>query len=104
MEYGNNPINVKKEVKRECNNYRGITLTNLLVKIIAKILERRIRKHLENTLEKSEYGLKQNRSTQDTIFIIGQTIEKNINKNKDIHNTCSLDIEKGFDRIKRKDT
>lgn len=88
--------------KRECNNYRGITLSSIPGKILARIMEKRIRNKIEKTIEDTQCGFRGGRSTQDLIFVIRQACEKLINKNRDIH-VCFIDLEKAFDRIRRED-
>lgn len=45
---------MKKGTKTEYENYRGITLTSIPGKILARILKTRIREQVENTLEESQ--------------------------------------------------
>lgn len=92
----------KKGDTRNCENYRGITLTCIGGKVLARILEERIRIELDNTLEETQYGFRKGRSTQDPIFIIRQATEKTISKGGELH-VCFIDLEKAFDRIKRED-
>lgn len=92
----------KKGDRRECSNYRGITLLSTPGKIWTRIWYTRIRQKLENTLEEGQCGFRKGRGVQDNIFILRQISEKAINKGKEIH-LCFIDLEKAFDRVRRDD-
>lgn len=92
----------KKGDSRECANYRGITLLSVVGKLYARILERRIRETLEETLEDSQYGFRANRGVQDPIFTLRQICEKALKTSSQIH-ICFIDLIKAFDRVKRED-
>ena len=87
---------------KQCSNYRGITLSSVVEKLFARIMENRLRNKIENTLEETQCGFRKERGTQDHIFTIRQLTEKAIAKNREIH-LCFIDLEKAFDRIKRQD-
>ena len=92
----------KKGDSKECSNYRGITLGSTVGKLYGRILESRLRKKVEHTLEESQSGFRKKRGTVDQIFIVRQLCEKAAKVGRQIH-ACFVDMEKAFDSIRRKD-
>ena len=83
------------------SNYRPITLLEPIAKIFEKIINARLRTHLESTnqFNKHQYGFRAGKSIQDVIFYTSAYIEKNYsNNNNKVAITC-LDVEKAFDRV-----
>ena len=70
----------KKGDRRLCNNYRPITLLNVVYKIFAicTVVEHKIREY--------QMDFRPNRSTIDNIFIIHQIYEKCREYNIELHN------------------
>ena len=68
----------KKGDSKECGNYRGITILSIVAKTFARVLEKRLRNILEDTLEDSQFGFRPNRGINDAIFILRQLSEKTI--------------------------
>lgn len=91
----------KKGDSSLCDNYRGISLLSVVGKIYERIIENRLRKVLEPTLQGSQAGFRPGRSTQDWIFTIRQICEKTLQKNGKLY-LCAIDLEKAFDTIPRK--
>ena len=62
----------------EPQNYRGITLINILAKIYSQILLNRISKwsENENKLSQNQFGFQKGKSTVDCIFTILSIISK----------------------------
>lgn len=87
--------------KKECGNYRGITLMNTALKVYESILEQRLRAHEEKSLDEAQSGFIKGRSTQDHIFTIKQIIEK-VRKNKRTAYFVFIDLVKAFDKVRRK--
>lgn len=90
----------KKGDKAVCNNYRGITLLSVVLKVYERILERRLRMRVEEQLEESQSGFRRGRSTQDHIFTLKQIIEKKLAKNQKVY-LGFIDIQKAFDSVPR---
>ena len=74
---------LKKGDRKECTNYRGISLLSLPGKVYAKCLERRCREVVEPKLEDGQCGFRPGRSTMDQIFILKQVFEKSWEYAKD---------------------
>ena len=66
----------QKGDRRLCNNYRPITLLNVVYKIFAILLHNRICTVVEHKIGEYQMGFRPNRSTIDNIFIIRQIYEK----------------------------
>jgi len=66
----------KKGDRRECSNYRGITLLNVIYKIFACLIYNRLTKYSELTLGEYQAGFRPNRSTIDRIHVVRQILEK----------------------------
>ena len=84
------------------NNYRGITLINILSKIYSQILLNRLTKwSTENDkMNENQFGFQKNKSTIDCIFILHAMIAKTLNEKHKLY-CCFIDFEKCFDTISR---
>ena len=87
--------------KADCGNSRGISLLSVAGKILAKILLKRLIKHVsEELMPETQCGFRQNRSTSDMIFVARQTLEKSREQYRDLH-MCFVDLSKAFDTVDR---
>lgn len=87
------------------NNYRGITLTNVLAKIFSHVLLNRINKWSEKheKINCNQFGFQKAKSTIDCIFIFNSIISKVLNEDsgsKKLYCTF-IDYEKAFDKVDR---
>ena len=90
----------KKGDRKQCTNYRGISLLSLPQKVYAKCLERKCREIVESKLEDGQCGCRPGRSTTDQIFTLKQIFEKSWEYGKDLFE-CFVDLEKAYDRVPR---
>ena len=90
----------KKGDRKQCTNYRGISLLSLPGKVYAKCLERKCRELVEPKLEDGQCGFRQGRSTTDQSFTLKQIFEKSWEYGKDLF-ACFNDLEKAYDRVTR---
>lgn len=90
----------KKGDRRVCSNYRGITLTSQVGKLYERVMELKIRSHIEVNLKEEQYGFRRGRSTVDLIFSIKQLMEKYYEYGKELWMSF-LDIKKAFDAVLR---
>ena len=98
------PIWKRKGDRRECSQYRGISLLSQPSKVFARILEKRIRyivesqKYYKSQLSKNQFGIRKNKGCSDAICILRQLQEKHIEWNKPLY-MAFIDQEKAFDRV-----
>ena len=83
--------------RKQCTNYRGISLLSLQGKVYAKCLERICREIVESKLED---GFRPGPSTTDQTFTLKQIFEKSWEYGKDLF-ACFVDLEKAYDRVPR---
>ena len=87
--------------RAECGNSRGISLLSVAGKLLAKILLKRLIKHVsEDLMPETQCGFRQNRSTSDMIFVARQTMEKCREQHRDLQ-MCFIDLAKAFDTVER---
>ena len=90
----------KKGDRKQCNNYRGISLLNITYNIFAILLYNRLSKIIEPEIVNYQMGFKPNRSTIDNIFIVRQIYEKCHEYNIDLHNIF-IDFSQAFYTVNR---
>ena len=66
----------KKENRKQCTNYRGISLLSLPGKAYTKCLKKKCREIVDSKLEDGQCGFRPGRSTTDQIFTLKQLFEK----------------------------
>ena len=88
--------------KDDAQNYRGITLINILSKIYSQILLNRLTKwsDRENKISSNQFGFQKGKFTIDCIFIFSSIISKTLNAGCKLY-CVFLDYEKAFDKIDR---
>ena len=88
--------------KSNLDNYRGISISNSLQKLYSRILERRLRRLVEQEgwLSEIQGGFRDNRSTMDQLFILTSIAEwAKASKKKTFF--AFIDLRKAFDSIPR---
>ena len=95
------PIFKKGDVN-DAQNYRGITLINILAKIYSQLLLNRLtnwtRKYEKIT--DNQFGFQKNKSTTDCVFLLHSIISKVLNSGEKLY-CVFIDYEKCFDKIDR---
>ena len=89
-----------KGYRKQCTNYRGISLLSLPEKLYAKCLERKCREIVESKLEDGQCGFPPGCSTTNQIFTLKQIFEKSWEYGKDLFG-CFIDLEKAYDQVPR---
>ena len=81
-------------------SYRPISLLSAIMKLFERIIEKRLRKHLEDTgfLSKYQSGFRKVRSTNDHIFRMSQTVMESFNGGEKVK-ASFLDVEKASDNV-----
>ncbi|XP_056006898.1 uncharacterized protein LOC130050697 [Ostrea edulis] len=80
-------------------NYRGLKLTEQVIKVLERIVESLIRQLV--TIDDSQFGFGPGRGTTDAIFVVRQLQEKYLVVNKRLY-MAFVDLEKAFDSVPRK--
>ena len=80
-------------------NYRGLKLTEQVLKILERIVDGCIRQMV--SIDDSQFGFVPGRGTTDAIFVVRQMQEKYLAANKRLY-MAFVDLEKAFDRVPRK--
>ena len=66
----------KKGDLSSCDNWRGISLLDVVGKVVARVLQVRLQKVAEEELLESQCGFRKARSCADMIFTVRQLVEK----------------------------
>jgi hypothetical protein len=90
----------KKGDRKECSNYRGITLLNSTYKIFTCLIYNRLAKYSELTLGEYQAGFRPSRSTIDQIHVVRQILEKCYEFGIELHNIF-IDFKQAFDKVNR---
>ena len=80
----------------ERGNYRGLKLTEQVMKILERIVDGLIRQLV--SIDDSQFGFLPGRGTTDAIFVVRQLQEKYLAANKRLY-MAFVDLEKAFDRV-----
>jgi hypothetical protein len=94
------PIYKKKGDRKNCDNYRDISLLNTGYKIYAKIITQRLMTIAEVIILEEQNGFRKYRKCMDCIFSISQIIEKHKEYNIPTY-IAFIDLEKAFDTVNR---
>ncbi|RWS00432.1 uncharacterized protein B4U79_09248, partial [Dinothrombium tinctorium] len=84
------------------NAYRGIALLCTQYKLLTKVLNNRLVKHIENKLPEQQYGFRKNKSCDDAISKLINEISLAIQNSKGAFYVTFIDFEKVFDLLDRK--
>ena len=84
--------------RSDCNNYRGISLLNIVEKVFARITLTRLQRLAERIYPESQCGFRSHRSTIDMIFSIRQIQEKCREQHMPLY-IAFIDLTKAFDLV-----
>ena len=81
-------------------SYRPISLLRAIMKLFERVIEKRLRKHLEDDgfFSKYQSGFRKFKSTNDHLFRLSQTIMESFNQGEHVI-AAFLDVEKAFDNV-----
>ena len=84
----------------EAQNYRGITLINIVAKIYSQLLLNRLTKWSTNQeqISKQQFGFQKGKSVVDCVFLLYSIISKVLNDGEKLY-CVFIDYEKCFDII-----
>ena len=95
------PIYKGRGDRKDCNNYRGITLLSVPGKVFARLLLNRIRDHLILTQRPEQAGFTPKRSTIDRILGLRVLIERRLEYQRGFI-AAYVDFKKAFDSVDRR--
>ena len=81
------------------NSYRGLKLTDHVLKVIERVVENIIRETIN--FDDMQFGFFPGRGTTDAFFILWQLQEKYLAKHRKVY-MASVNLENAFDRVPRK--
>ena len=81
-------------------SYRPISLISSIMKLFERIIEQRLRSHLEGIglINKHQSGFRRAKSTDDHLFRLSQSIMESFNRGEHVV-AAFLDVEKAFDNV-----
>ena len=81
-------------------SYRPISLISLIMKLFERVIEQRLRSHLEHIgfINKHQSGFRKAKSTDDHLFRLSQSIMESFNRGEHVV-AAFLDVEKAFDNV-----
>ena len=84
----------------QTTSYRPISLLSAIMKLIEPVIEKRLRKYLEDNgfFSKYQSGFRKSKSTNDHLFHLSQTIMESFNRGEHVI-AAFLDVEKAFDNV-----
>ena len=84
----------------QTTSYRPISLLSAIMKLFEWVIEKRLRKHLEDNgfFSKYQSGFKKFKSTNGYLFHFSQTIMESFNQGEHVI-AAFLDVEKAFDNV-----
>ena len=84
----------------QTTSYRPISLLSAIMKHFERVIEKRLRKHIEDNgfFSKYQSGFRKSKSTNDHLFRLSQTIMESFNRGENVI-AAFLDVEKAFDNV-----
>lgn len=91
----------KKGLRSDANNYRSISLLNIISKMFAGIMHNRLFKWCNrfHLLSENQFGFRAGRSTVDCLFIHDALIQQHLRKKRGKLFACYIDFSKAFDTV-----
>ena len=81
-------------------SYRPMSLISLIMKLFERVIEQRLRSHLEHIgfINKHQSGFRKATSTDDHLFRLSQSIMESFNRGEHVV-AAFLNVEKAFDNV-----
>ena len=82
------------------NSYKPISLTSSIMKLFERVIEQRLRSHLEHIglINKHQPGFRRAKSTDDHLLRLSHSIMESFNRGEHVM-AAFLDVEKAFDNV-----
>ncbi|KAG5898854.1 hypothetical protein JTB14_014281 [Gonioctena quinquepunctata] len=84
----------KNGIKQDCNNYRGISVSSTLSRLIRNLVE----EEYKNTEEEVQSEFWAGRSSNNNVFGLKQIVQKKTATNRELH-LIFIDLQKAYDQI-----
>ena len=94
------PLYKGKGSRRECKNYRGITLLSVPGKVFASVVLERVRSRLHEVRRREQSGFTPNRSTVDRIASLNVILQTRREFNRPLW-VAYVDLKSAFDSVDR---
>ena len=88
----------KKGDLTKCNNWRGISLLNVVGKVTAQVVQGRLQALAEDVLPESQCDFRKGRGCSDMVFTVRQLIEKPTERKVKII-FVYIDLRKAYDSV-----
>ena len=88
----------KKTDRKECTNYRGISLLSIPGKILALVLLERLQTGINPQLLETQYGFRKGRGTIDHKWVTQQVLETAPEYKIFVH-LCFVNLSKAYDLV-----
>ena len=84
----------------QTTSHRPISLLSAIMKLFERVIEKCLRKHLEDNgfFSKYQSGFRKSKSTNDHLFRLSQTIMESFNRGEHVI-AAFLDVKKAFDNV-----
>ena len=81
-------------------SYRPISLNSSIMKLFERVIEQRLRSHVEQIgfINKHQSGFRRAKSTDDHLFGLSESIMESFNRGEHVV-AAFLDVEKAFDNF-----
>ena len=90
----------KKGNLKVCDNWRGISLLDVVGKVFGRIIHSRLQNAAEDILPDSQCGFRQGRGCTDMIFVARQLVEKTLEHDYSLY-ILFVDLRKAYDSVPR---
>ena len=90
----------KKGDLMNCDNWRGISLLDVVGKVFARIIQNRLQAIAEDILPESQCGFRRGRGCTDMVFVARQLVEKCREHNDTLY-ILFVDLRKAYDSVPR---
>ncbi|XP_065197607.1 uncharacterized protein LOC135829129 [Sycon ciliatum] len=88
----------KKGDLRSCDNWRGVSLLDVVGKMFARVIQDRLQELSKDVLPESQCGFRKGRGCVDMVFVARQLIEKAIEHDTPLY-VIFVDLKKAYDSI-----